>query len=200
MKKYITFLLLFSSSLLNAQIVQNPVQDLTAKSKTRGYYIRPPYKELAVDINHDGVNDMLLGGDGNPQRLPGEKSAIPYNPNLFDFNVYIGVNSGGYILFDDNSSGMGGIITIDVSKCYIGYIDEIKQYGIVTLEINDEGNHSGHGLPIAASKVYCYTINGYKIQRTDLTTNHDPFQQNAIYDKYLSPSKRTQVQLQPVTP
>lgn len=206
MFKKLAFLLLITFCCSSyAQVIQNPVADCVEAGRTTGaYYSGRAYYKWIIDINHDGIDDVLLSLKKRPDELAEEKEEDPgtFNPNELGFLVYLGVKDGGYIKAKraDVPGGMGFGIAVNVSKCYVGYIDEVKQYGIVTIEKQEVDSPSGKGLPVPKKQIYCYTIEGNQIKRTNLTPLLGLDEKSPIYEKYLTESKRTKVQLQEVTP
>ena len=182
------FSLCFSSG---AQVVQDPLKDMV-NSKKGG---SQTYYKWVVDINHDGIMDVMLSQKLSPELVKAMESTQgeDYQSDLLGFTLYIGLKTGGYI----KNSG----VIIDVSQCYVGYIDETKQYGIVTLEQRRVGDQdvpeARHG--VLKEQVYCYTVKGDHLARTNLTPLFDADEKNAVFEKYLSDSIRTKVQLQVMT-
>lgn len=73
------------------------------------------------------------------------------------------MKTGGYILskYPDTSEGSTiGSKGIDISKYHVGYIDEIKKSGIVTMEtlIVDDPDEPQAKHGVRESRVYAYTV------------------------------------------
>ena len=180
-----------------AQVVVDPIREGAEAGRT--------YYKWVLDINHDGVNDVLISLKETPDEIKEAKAEERnyYNPNYRGFAVYIGLKNGGYVKNKTVTESIGDVtggIGVDISSCYVGFIDEVKQYGIVTVEEREVTAPSGKGMPVSRMQVYCYTILGDHLKRTNLTPLIDPDGKNPIYDTYLSAAKRTKVQLQEVTP
>jgi len=191
---------------IQAQSVQNPLEHIVQLGRTSGsYHAGRTYYKWVLDINHDGVDDILLSmkqtsAEINEQK---EEDGHSFNPTEYGFSVYIGKKSGGYLnskYVEESIGNVDGGIGIDISQCYVGYVEEVKQYGIVTVEEREVTAPSGKGRPVPMKQVYCYTVQGDHIKRTDLTPLFGIDEKNPTCDKYLSESKRTKVQLQEVTP
>ncbi len=181
-----------------AQVIQDPVRDL---AKPGNIYVK-----WVVDINHDGINDVLVALKPTPEEIKENEAAAKelFNPDEYVFGVYLGHNGGGYLKVE-RTYGAGRMqfgIIVDISQCYVGYIEEVKQYGIVTASLrkvhDSDIPEAKHG--VIEKQVYCYTVEGDHIKMKNLTPLLIPDEKNAIYDKYLSASKRTKVQLQEVKP
>ena len=176
---------------ISAQVITDPLAfavNIQGNNASKSYY------KLELSINNDGVNDVLLARQESQQEIAENKwlqedGHIPFQQNEHSFATFIGLKTGGYAFSD--------YIIVDLDQCYIGYIDEVKQYGILTINYGEEG---GSDKGYVYQKVICYTVSGNKIKKTGLTPRYALGDKNPIYDKYLSPSKRTQVQLQTVTP
>jgi hypothetical protein len=185
----------------HAQVIQNPIADAVQIDRANGsYQIGQTYFKWVVDLNHDGVNDVLISLKESADEIKQEEANIStFDPDFHGFTVYIGLKDGGYILEKDtNGDGVG----VNISECYVGYIRQVKKYGIVTVETRtiDDPNEPQARHGVVRQQVYCYTLEGRHINRTNLTLLLDPDEKNPIYDEYLSDSKRTKVQLQEVTP
>jgi hypothetical protein len=181
----------------HAQVIQDPLRYHEEVGRT--------YLKWVLDINHDGLDDILISLKKTPDEIKESKAedGTVFNPNYHGFGVYIGRKSGGYVNSKYVIESIGevtGEIGIDISRCYVGYIDEVKRYGIVTVEETEITAASGKGLPVPKKQVYCYTIEGDHIKRTDLTPLFGIDARNPVYDKYLSDSKRRKVQLEEVRP
>jgi hypothetical protein len=90
--------------------------------------------------------------------------------------------------------GVGDIPTIDPEACFVGQIAELGKRGIITMRIDNprEGESIG--------KIYAYTIDGDHLKRTELAQYVVVQGPHALFAKYLAADKRTQVQLQEITP
>ena len=172
--------------IIHAQEVQDPIKDGAKPGRT--------YLKWMLDINHDGIGDVLVTEKPTADEIKEKKEEEGdiFNSDSHAFAVYIGLGKGGYV-------SDGGII-IDIMQCYVGYIDEVKKYGIVAAEERKVAAPSGKGLPVTKMQVYCYTVQGNGMKRTNLAPLIDTDANSPVYDKYLSEAKRTKVQLQEVTP
>lgn len=180
-----------------AQVVQYPVRDAATAGRT--------YYKWVLDINHDGVNDALISLKETPDEVNENKAeqGQVFNPDYRGFGVYIGLENGGYVnskYVTESGGDVAGGVGIDISQCYVGYVSEVKQCGIVTVETREVTAPSGKGLPVPKDQIYCYTVAGDHMKRTDLTPLLDDAQKSPIYKKYLSESRRTEVHLQEATP
>lgn len=190
----------------SAQVVRDPIADTANRERQIGsYYPGRSYYKWIIDINHDGVSDVLVSEKERSDEIDADKEGDPnFNPNDLGFHVYLGLATGGYItgkpVKGDESGGTG--ISVDMSHCYIGYVPEVKSYGIVTVEtltVDDPNEpQARHG--VFKRQVVCYTVDGDHLKRTNLTPLWDAGEKNPVYNKYLSDSKRSKVQLQQVTP
>jgi hypothetical protein len=197
MKILFVFLIANVCWIADAQVIQNPLKDAAKFHPTYGE--TGVYYEWIVDINHDGLKDILLSAQATPEMVKADEDAarfIPesYQPDQHAFAVYLGLKTGGYI----NAGGM----LVDVSQCYLGYIKELKQYGIVSVEnsvVDDPDEpQARHG--VLKQQIFAYTIHQNKVIETKLTSLFDPDEKNAVYDEYLSDSKLTKIQLREVAP
>ena len=180
------FLLLISlSSSISAPLVNDPLRN--------GQEPGAIYLKWVMDFNQDGISDVLLG-----EKVADE---VPINddpfPDLHGFGVYLGQKGGGYIntqYVDAPGGREEGGVSVDVSQCYVGYISEAKKYGIVTALSKWQRNKG-----IYDTQVVAYTVEGDHIKETFLGgVMDDPDHPNSYYNEYLSPAKRTKVQLQEV--
>jgi hypothetical protein len=159
----------------------------------------------SLDINHDGVTDVLVGykPTEEEQKEEQESLGLRYVASNVGFNVFIGRKEGGYIKSKYSETPTGkteGGITIDVAQCYTGYITELKQYGIVTTTETEVEAPNNHGHSVLKRQVICYTIYGDHVKMTPLTPLLGIYEKNSIFDKYLSGSKPTNAQLEEVRP
>jgi len=200
MKKYIIILILCAiSNAIHAQDIQDPIKYM-AKPGTAMYIWK-------LDINRDGVRDLLIGYEASASDTNSAKENLGelYNENIVGFDCFIGLKKGGYIkckYVDTGKIKMKDVpITIDIDQCYVGYIDEIKKYGIVSVSESEVAPPSHHGLGVLKEQLYCYTVEGGDhLKLTNLTPLYDSGSKNSIYEKYLSKAKRTKIQLQEVNP
>jgi hypothetical protein len=159
------------------------------------------YYKWTVDINHDGTNEIMLGPKKTSEEVQEEAQNAKggyIQPNVQGFGIYIPQKSGGYIVSQHVESPEGDIaggIGIDLSHCYVGYVDEIKGYGIVSLEIIERRRPDAR---VLEERIYCYTIKGDHVVRRNLTKWFDVDERNNVYDKYLSEGRRTKVILQQI--
>jgi hypothetical protein len=194
MKNLFLLLIFGTSLLLHAQLITNPLTyDIQARKTPGSPGFPSSYSQWNVDISHAGSNDILIGGVFGPD--PDEANdavKIPDNPNQYYFNVYIPYRGA----FNRSHS-----IGIDITKCYVGYVSEVGKQGIVTMDqwVTDDPRYPDAKHGVIQNQIFCYTVDGNHLKQT-LLAKFLPGDKNAIYDKYLSPSKRTKVQLQPVTP
>ena len=186
-KKLFIALIISTSCIACAQVVQNPIADGAETGRT--------YFKWVIDINHDGIDDVLVSLKETPDEIrerKAEEGAL-FNSNTHTFAVYLGLAGNGAYTKDSG-------VNVNTSECYVGNIQESGQYGIVTIEEVEVSGPAGKGLPIPKKQVYCYTVKEGHAIRTNLTPLYDVNEENPVYEKYLSKSKRTQVTLQEVTP
>jgi hypothetical protein len=178
----------------------NPVQDHADFHKLSSG--RVVYK-WEVDLNHDGKKDILLDTKETPAEIDEEEKETrgEYDPNIRNFAVYIpNPKKADYIQSKgmDIGSGqfvVGGAPGVDITQCYVGYITQLKRWGLVTIQTDDATDKAP-----AAAYIYAYTIEGDHIKRALLAKYNPDKGGNAICDQYLKEDKRTKVQLQEVTP
>jgi hypothetical protein len=170
----------------SAQVVQDPIADGKARPGRT-------YLKWTVDVNHDGIDDVLVAWKETPDEIAERKAEEGhyFNEDDHTFAVYLGRSAGGY-------TKVGGI-DVDTSECYVGYISEVRSYGIVTLELLEVSAPHGKGLPIPKNRVVCYTFKNGTLKTTRLSPLYDLNGSNRVHDKYLSPSKCVHVTLQDVT-
>jgi len=175
----------------HAQEVINPVQDGTKAGRI--------YLKWVLDINHDGIEDILIGEKPTEEEIHDGEVAARFIPESFQheyygFDVYLGLKDGHYI--------NAGSIGVDVSRCYVGYIKDLKRYGIVTIEnsvVDDPDEpQARHG--VLKEQVIAYTIHRNKVVETKLTRLLDPDMKNPIVEDYLAASKIANVQLREIAP
>lgn len=195
MKPFLVLLTLGVSSLLADPGISNPVQDYAQFHRTVGAVIY----QWTVDINDDGKLDVLLDTKLTNEEIAMENRETKnrYDSNVHAFQVYIGIPSGsGYIKSEGvaDEEGVGpSLPEIDITQCYVGQIAELNAYGIVTVKL--EAPREG----AAVARIYGYTVESDHLRETKLA-EYRADDTNAVYDKYLAPSKRTMVQLQLVGP
>lgn len=172
-----------------AQIVQDPLRDGAKSGST--------YLVWKADVNHDGILDILISEKQSLEDIHDRRSSK--GPSLPDdeypFAVYIGTKNGsGY----QKSGGLSA----EMSHCYVGYIQQMKQYGIVTLEsaIVDDPDvpQARHG--ILKKQICAYTLEAGQIKKTELTPLLDEWEKSSFYNDYLTDAKRTSVQLEESSP
>ncbi len=206
MRKLILLLFFVSCYPLEAQIIHDPIADIMKLGQyTRGR----SYNKLEIDIRHHGNKDILLGLQETVAEIEVEKEVAgnfspDFNPDFHGFAVYLRRKRGGYfrVKYDIEPEGktIGGV-GIDISQCYVGYVKQVKQYGIVTVDVgvyDYDPQLARHG--VIEKQVYCYTVDGNYIKKTNLGPRTFPEEKNVLYDEYLSEFKRTKIQLQEVTP
>jgi hypothetical protein len=156
-----------------------------------------------VDLSNDGRKEVLLDTKETPAELAQEVKETQgnMNENVRTFTVYIPNPSGsGYtesrgLDEGDNLGVSPGATEVDVTQCYVGYITQLRRWGLVTIRSDDATDK----VP-AEARIYSYTIDGDHL-KSQLLAKYNPTKgTNAIYNQYLSKSKRTKVQLQEVTP
>ena len=169
-----------------APIVNNPMTNSLESGRT--------YYKWIVDINNDGLNDVLIGGKLTDTEL----KYVDTPSNQIGFGVYIAQPSSGYLWSQYIMSPDGRLdeaIDVDISQCYVGYVSEVSSYGIVT-------THStwNKKTDTTTVQVVCYTVDGDHMKETYLGGVMDPKKPNIYYTKYLLPAHRTTPQLQEFTP
>lgn len=202
MKRIFLILLLLSGDLIArpwaATETANPIKDY---ADFHGLNSRRVIFKWDVELNNDGKKVMLLDTKLTPTEIQEEQKETKsdYNPNIKNFTVYIpNPAKADYIqskgLYEDGVLGVGGGMSVDVTQCYVGYIVQIKKWGLVTIE-----SESATDKVPAEARIYAYTIEGDHIKRGLLAIYNPVKEKNSIYEQYLSESKRTKVQLQEVT-
>ncbi len=187
-----------------AQIVQDPVAHIAGLGRASGAN-DSIYLEWCVDINHDGITDVLLTPkmSADEVRELQKEEGKAFVAAQHGFGVYLGLKKGGYNCNNEveqaDGSAPGGLL-IDIAHCYVGYVDELKQFGIVTMDTTEVYPERGRGPSMAKEQIYCYTVKGDHIKRTDLTPVLDEIAGNPIYEKYLTEPRRTHVDLKEVSP
>lgn len=179
-----------------SEVIQDPI--LNAAEVGRTYY------KWVLDINHDGINEILVSLKETPEELEEKKSESPslFKVDCHGFGVYIGLATGGYVnsrKVIESGQDVAGGIGVDLSQCYVGYVAEVGQYGMVSVETREITAASGKGLPVLKDQIYCYTVEGDHIRRTDLTSLLEDAKKSPIYNEYLSDAKRTRVTLQEIS-
>jgi hypothetical protein len=198
--KHLTILLvilIFGTDLGVAGETTNPVQSYSDFHALTGRVI---YK-WSVDLNNDSKQEVLLDTKQTAEEIAQETQDTkePYNSNIHSFEVYIAKADGsGYVestgINDGTALGVGAVPEVDITQCYVGQIDELHAYGLVTI-------HTGYPRKApAVACIYAYTIESDHLKRRLLAQYDSTKSSNAIYDKYLKEGKRTHVTLQEVTP
>lgn len=195
MKLYIALLGLFFTRFALTIETANPVQDYATFHGLAGSVI---YR-WSVDLNNDGKPEALLDTKLTDEEIAHENRDTKnrYNPNVHGFEVYI-ANADGVIYVKsagiDDGQGLGPAVPeIDITQCFVGQIAELNAYGVVTINVDVPRE----GPPVA--RILAYIVEGDHLRETQLA-EYNPEQPNALYDKYLAASKRTQVQLELVAP
>ncbi len=182
-----------------SQVIEDPISVMKKENPkaTFGVWI--------LDLNQDGVPDMLVTVTPDETEVAEEKESFGhlYEPSQTGFTVFIG-QKGGYAMIKDvdfrdpykyDADGVvPGSITIILNDCFAGYVKEIKQYGIITIEKFDVDPPSGHGRAIEKDRVICYYMKNNHLIQTYLTGYIDNNSKNPIVEKYLI-EKRTIVTL-----
>jgi len=190
----------------HCQTIQDPIADCVKFGSASGsYYPGRVYYKWTVDINHDGVNDVLVSLKETSEELAEKKDEERgyFNSNYHGFGVFIGLKEGGYLnskYVKEDTGDVAGGIGVDLSRCYVGYVESVKQYGIVTVQQLEVSGPSGKGLPIHKERVCCYTVEGDHMKKTILTPLTEDVEESPMYKRYLSDSKRSIVQLDEVRP
>jgi len=182
--------------------VENPVAlmasrtDLTPQDYQR--YIQVGFKRIQVDINGDGKLDMLLchddpeAEDGSDEKTKAEsQGALPWSVFVRKSDEGAYIASAGPVV--DNIFGIGPPIELNADIVFVGQIDEIDRFGIVSLEIVNP--REGPSL----STIWVYTWEGNHVSKQKLA-EYETEQENPIFDKYLAEDKRTVLQVQQITP
>jgi hypothetical protein len=197
MKSILLFLVVFTFSLFNLlgnPSVSNPVADYSTSLELSG---RTAYK-WNLDINNDGKVDVLLDVKPNSSEIQMRGNEFDSN-NMRWFTAYISTGTqfikSSYI--QAGVGQVGEIVAVKTDECYVGSISEISACGIISIERTSEKSPESGG-DIEVARIYAYTVDGETIKKTKLA-EFDPDENNAVYSKYLSPSKRTQVNLQEVS-
>jgi hypothetical protein len=180
----------------SAQQVEHPIaRTVEFARKVGSYYPVRSYYQWSIDLNNDGLKDMLVSEKERPDEIDLHRQAdrFFFNPAVRGFDVYIRLSKGGYVsaVVKEGDKPEAGGMLIDISHCYVGYVSEAKGFGMVTVEsmvVDDpERPQARHG--VLKSQLVCYTIAGKHIHRTNLTPQYDAGAKNAVYDKYLSEPK-----------
>ncbi len=147
-----------------------------------------------LDIHRDGTSDILVTGKLTPEEIEAEKNVdgYLYTPGLCAFAVYLGrQNNRNYL--------RGGGVIVDIDRSYVGYISEVKRYGIVSIEKLQVASPTSR-LGATVMQVYCYVVEKSHTKRINLTPQYGLDEPNALFKKYLSDVRRPKVQLQEVPP
>jgi hypothetical protein len=184
--------------------VQDPVANIAGLGRASGAN-DSIYLEWRVDIKNDGTTDVLLTAKLSSSEVKElqKQEGKAFIASQHGFVAYLGIKSGGYVhnneVEEAEGSAPGGLL-IDIAHCYVGYVDELKQFGIVTMDTTEVYPERGRGPSMAKEQIYCYTVKGDHIKRTDLTPVLDEIAGNPIYEKYLTEPRRTHVDLKEVSP
>ena len=110
------------------------------------------------------------------------------------FLPYLPLKNGKYLKFN--------VAYVDLSQCYVGYIKEVKRYGVVTIQdsVVDDPDEPDARHGVLKEQVIAYSIHEHNLAESDLTPLFDPDEKNAIYNEYLTPSKLAHVHIQEITP
>ena len=185
-----------------SQVVRDPLADMVSLDKKWAapfpYFPGRVYYKWVFDMNHDGKDELLLADKPTQKErdeTAHESEVVPvYQPEEYWFLVYQPIKDGRYLC-------LGGM-NADVSQCFVGYIKELKRYGIVTIEnsvVDDPSEpEAKHG--VLKDQVIAYTIRRGEVVESKLTPLLDPDEKNPIYDAYLTTSKTANVHLQQITP
>ena len=196
MKRHVAVLSFLLTQFVLAGQTANPVQDYATFHGLTGSVI---YR-WTVDLNNDGKLDVLLDTKltGGEIAQENRDTKNRYNPNLHGFALYIAqINGSGYVestgINDGTEFGLAACPEIDITQCFVGQITELNAYGVVTIRV--DAPRTGP----AIARIVGYTVEGDHVKETKLA-EYNPEQPNALYEKYLVPSKRTQVQLELLAP
>jgi hypothetical protein len=194
----ITSLCLFAAlglflSAAHGQTITNPAQHFaSARSLTSGDRI----KKIVVDLNGDGLNDMLLAcEDPNPDIV--ERQARRKERGVVRWDAYIKGADGNYTLsIGVERNGVlnpGFAVPFRPDEVYIGQIAEISRYALAAFSLSNIKGQT----PTASIIAYTWEADHFKEHQ--LATYFE-VEENAIFDKYLAPNKRTAVIVQEVAP
>ena len=149
-----------------------------------------------ADVNDDGRKEVFLNlatgynhqaKRGNPKIVPGWIVYLQ-NPGKTGYQLSRGV--------EDSEVGPGvgpGVPEIDETRMFIGPITQLGKRGIVTVQID----YPKRGPAVAYIRAYTIEADHFKCV---LLAQFDPtLEKNAIFDQYLSKSKRTMVTLKKIT-
>ena len=159
-----------------------------------GLSIQPGDKILKweCDINGDGKNEVLLCLKSDFDKAVQDHEPQPWvvyvaNSTASSYSEAAGVEAEPQTVADI-------LPDIDTNLCFIGQITELGKVGILTIRIDNP--RSGP----ATAKIYAYTIEGDHLKYTKIG-QYDPGRTPPpLFTKYLADDKRTQVQLQEISP
>ncbi len=192
MKSYILLAVLLTAAFVShGEDIKNP-QDHYLSDYHAGDFV----KQFSIDFNHDGVADELFTTiEANPD--PTTKISNDQRNGSMSWDIY--VSNPGSNTFKickdieiDGKITQGAGIDIDPNLMFVGKISEIKQYGIVTLEVMRSRSEN-------STIIYAYTWERNHIKRWKLAVYLES-QKNAIFDKYLKEDKRTKVTVRQIKP
>lgn len=182
--------------------VANPLQHLVSRNdlspEQHARIAQIGFKKIEVDINGDEKLDLLLCYDDPESDDATEAQARSQSGGMLWWDVFVKkADDSGYIAntgaVTDNILGLGVPVAIDPECAFVGQIDELNRFGIVTMEIANP--REGPSM----SKIYACTWEGDHVVRHNLA-EYETAEENAIFDKYLADGKRTILQMQQVTP
>lgn len=192
MKTTILIAILIAAALVYSGAFADTADPVFDYKNTKGLTTSDILYRWAADVDGDGKTDIFLCLKESYEEDARDKQAPSWR-------IYFSV-AGGNTYFkpagidDGDPKGLGySFPKIDPNSVFVGQITQLNKRGIVTIQTD-----TSRGGP-AVARIYAYTRDGNNLKETTLV-EYDPSQSNAIYEQYLSNNRRTQVQLQEVTP
>ena len=188
MKK--TFFLIISILIIGFPALCKAVDPVADFKKYKPYDFKGDFiiSKWTADLTGDGKKVVFLDDKNDVNHLH-DDDGMPRGYAMTSWIAYIPNENGTDYLTPSNEG-----VEMNLDKVYVGQITQLGKKGIVTVQEDASKN----GDPV--SNIYAYTLEGNQLKKTLLAQYNPDKGSNPIYQQYLSPSKRTQVQLQTVTP
>lgn len=176
-------------SVVNAETVANPVQHFASEHGLTG---GDQIKKLEVDLNADGMNDVLLVYE-NPAPDIVERQARQQERGMVWWSAYVSAVDGGYIAsrgIDKNGElNLGAGLPCNPDETHVGQVAEIARHALTGVFLTAVKG----GTPTFAVTAYTWEGDHFK---EHILTRFPEGEENALFEKYLAPEKRTQLTVQ----
>ena len=167
--------------------VTDPVADMQS---FRGLTTGDVLYKIVLDVNGDGLNDVLLCYKDDYDDSIGNNEAPEW-----DIYLATGPNTYTHLMGLDLGQGTSqgpAAPNLCLSQMFVGQITQLNKPGLVTIQTDYPTTLA------AVTYIYAYTVESGHLKQT-LLAQYVPGTDNAVYDQYLSTTNRISVSYQQIT-